>query len=290
MGVSSSQHLPNSLPTLTTTTTTSHHHNNHHNSNSYYLPRHYIKTIPLNNTNGYVISTNPNNPSYPSQKRSYQNMPPSLLQQSLQQNQPLSNRSQNNNNNNLLNPQQQQQQQYTQQQQHQVLSQSEAWSKPRLVTIIRATDRPRKRITILLNRKALHSFEQFICDISEAFGLPQWKNDKIRKLVTVRGRKVQGISDFFRDDDVFIGVSGKEPLKKDLVVDLLGEIYPDSEELVQALCKDWEASRSRSRVARNRNTSVDHGVAALKDNNNNNNVNNTNNNNNAQNLSTSGWF
>lgn len=100
--------------------------------------------------------------------------------------------------------------------------------------------------------------------MSEAFGLPQWKNDKIRKLVTVRGRKVQGISDFFRDDDVFIGVSGKEPLKRDLVSDLLGEIYPDEGDYVQALCKEWDAARSRNRANKqhqqqqqNRNVSLD---------------------------------
>lgn len=100
----------------------------------------------------------------------------------------------------------------------------------------------------------MHSYEQFVCDVSEAFGLPQWKNDKIRKLVTVRGRKIQGISDFFRDDDVFIGVSGKEPLKRDLVADLLNEIYPEEDEYVQTLCKHWEAARaarSKSRSIRN---------------------------------------
>lgn len=102
----------------------------------------------------------------------------------------------------------------------------------------------------------MHSYEQFVCDVSEAFGLPQWKNDKIRKLITVRGRKVQGISDFFRDDDVFIGVSGKEPLKRDLVTDLLAEIYPDEGEYVQELCKEWEAARaarSKSRSTRTNN-------------------------------------
>lgn len=129
-------------------------------------------------------------------------------------------------------------------------------SKPRIITIIRATERPRKRITILLNRKALHSFEQFVCDISDAFGLPQWKNDKIRKLYTLKGKRVQGISDFFRDDDMFIGVSGKEPLKGYLIVDLLQEIFPDNAEYAQSLFKEWESSRSRSR-AKPRHSSLD---------------------------------
>lgn len=128
-----------------------------------------------------------------------------------------------------------------------VIGPGESVAKPRIITIIRATERPRKRITILLNRKALHSFEQFICDISDAFGLPQWKNDKIRKLFTLKGKRVQGISDFFRDDDMFIGVSGKEPLKSYLIVDLLQEIFPNNAEYAQALFKEWESSRSKSR-------------------------------------------
>ncbi|CAF0747474.1 unnamed protein product [Brachionus calyciflorus] len=135
---------------------------------------------------------------------------------------------------------------------------SETGAKPRIVTIIRATERPRKKITILLNRKALYSFEQFVCDISDAFGLPQWKNDKIRKLYTLKGKRVQAISDFFRDDDIFIGVSGKEPLKGHLIVDLLQEIYPDNEEYAQNLFKDWETSRSKSRSTKPRHSSLDH--------------------------------
>lgn len=135
--------------------------------------------------------------------------------------------------------------------------QSEVWAKPRLITIVRATERPRKKITILLNRKALHSFEQFVFDISDAFGLPQWKNDKIRRLYTIKGRRVQGISDFFREDDMYIGVSGKEPLKANLIQDLLQEMFPENQEYAQFLYKEWESSRSRSRAAKPRHSSMD---------------------------------
>lgn len=114
--------------------------------------------------------------------------------------------------------------------------------------------------------------------MSEAFGLPQWKNDKIRKLVTVRGRKVQGISDFFRDDDVFIGVSGKEPLKRDLVADLLGEIYPDEGDYVQALCKEWEAARSRNRANKHHHHQQNRNISLETTNNHNKEINTNNNN------------
>ena len=122
------------------------------------------------------------------------------------------------------------------------LAASEAWSKPRLVTVIKAGEKPRKKVSILLNRKAILSFEQFVCDISDAFGLPQWKNDKIRKLYTLKGRRVQGVSDFFRDDNVFIAVSGKELLTTHMVKDLLEDLYPDSS-YAQGLLKEWEKNR-----------------------------------------------
>jgi hypothetical protein len=238
-------HMPNSLPSLAAN---NHNTNNNTNSNNnltantnagYYLPRQYIKTIPLvaNSNGGFVIS-NRNQRNALNYHTHSQQLPgvvavsgPAALGGGVGAGAQLSNRS----NGNATGAA--------------AAGTSETWSKPRLITIVRATEKPRKRITILLNRKALHSFEQFVCDISEAFGLPQWKNDKIRKLLTIRGRKVQGISDFFRDDDMFIGVSGKEPLKKDLIIDLLSEIYPDNEEMVQSVFKEWEASRSRSRAA-----------------------------------------
>ena len=224
--------------------------NNMNNANSnnqgYYLPRQYLKTIPIvANNNGFVISN--------TLRKNY--IPPNSLPALA---------SKTNNNNNLA-----QQGIVTVAGPGALGVQSEQWSKPRLITIIRATERPRKRITILLNRKALHSFEQFVCDISDAFGLPQWKNDKIRKLYSIKGKRIQGISEFFREEDIFIGVSGKEPLKGHLVKDLIQEIYPDNEEFAQSIFKEWESSRSKSR-AKPRHNSVDHV------NNNNNNSNNNN--------------
>lgn len=126
----------------------------------------------------------------------------------------------------------------------QPLGGSETWSKPRLITVIKAGDKPRKKVSILLNRKAVHSYEQFICDISDAFGLPQWKNDKIRKLYSLKGRRIQAISDFFRDDDIFIAVSGKEILTKNMVKDLLEDLYPENP-YSQTLLKHWDRGKTK---------------------------------------------
>jgi hypothetical protein len=194
------------------------------NKQGYYLPKSYLKTLPVlaNGNNGFTVTSTRRLAGGPQQQ------PPvrSIQQQQMQLQDgmvPVAGGKQNH------------------------AAAADYWNKPRLITIIRATERPRKKITILLNRKALHSYEQFVCDISDAFGLPQWKNDKVRKLYTLRGRKVQGISDFFRDDDIFIGVSGKEPLKASLLLDLLKEVNPDSEESAHQMLKEWESTRSRSR-------------------------------------------
>ena len=213
-----------SFQNLTTQQHTKEHNNNslnnlHTNSNNYFYPKNYVKAIPIasNNNNG-------NNHGY-------------LINSKRNQN--ANNVNSSNNLANTFAP----------------FStgvattkgnvNTETWSKPRLITVIRATERPRRRISILLNRKALHSYEQFVCDISEAFGLPQWKNDKVRKLYTIRGKRVQGISDFFREDDIFIGVSGKEPLTGAMIQDLLAEVYPNEQATVDAIYKEWQATRAK---------------------------------------------
>jgi hypothetical protein len=222
MNTSGLAHTNQHLPIIHSSYPPSNHNQQQQNMPGYYLPKSYLKNLPIlaNNTNnnqGFLITNTAK--KFGSHQMSQ--------------------------------AQHQQQQQFNLAKSY--AANSEYWNKPRLITIVRATERPRKKITILLNRKALHSFEQFVCDISEAFGLPQWKNDKIRKLYTLRGRKVQGISDFFRDDDIFIGVSGKEPLKASLVLDLLREVNPEDEEYAHVLLKEWESSRSRSRATKNHN-------------------------------------
>nr|CAB3236351.1 serine/threonine-protein kinase DCLK1 [Phallusia mammillata] len=100
--------------------------------------------------------------------------------------------------------------------------------KPKVVTVVRAgPTRPHKKITILLNRRAVQTYEQLVADISEALGQPKWKNDHIRKLYTLKGREVRSVSDFFREDDVFIAV-GREQLTTMDVQEVLQELYPDS--------------------------------------------------------------
>ena len=85
-----------------------------------------------------------------------------------------------------------------------------------------------------------------MADISEAFG-PKYKNNKVKKLFSTRGREVQGISDFFRDDDVFIGV-GNETLAESDIVDIIEETYPDSP-YAKNLLKDLERNKRKRQLA-----------------------------------------
>lgn len=183
--VAGATHLPTSLPSLTNPN----HYINQQHSN-YYVSKHYLKSFPYNN--GYLISTNPQVP-YPSQghypagvagptmKRS---MAASMgaginqngaatMQQQPQHLPPLAARNPNSQtpNPNGMPPAALQQQPN---------AHSDAWPKPRLITIVRATDRPRKKITILLNRKVLqvlrrkiilseYSFHLFLELITKAF-------------------------------------------------------------------------------------------------------------------------
>ena len=130
-----------------------------------------------------------------------------------------------------------------------------AASKPKLITVVRnGEEKPRNNVKILLNRRACQSFEQLVSQIVEAFG-PKFKHDKIRHLYTVRGKPVTSISDFFREDNMFIGfgkeierVGGKQGLQipmKD-VQEIISELHPDNP-YAESYIKDWERNRKRSR-------------------------------------------
>ncbi|KAL3837589.1 hypothetical protein ACJMK2_022937 [Sinanodonta woodiana] len=118
--------------------------------------------------------------------------------------------------------------------------------KPKVVTIVRNGARPRNNVKILLNRRSVQSFEQLMGDITEAFG-PKWKNNKVRKLFTTKGHEVQGISDFFRDDDIFIGV-GSDQLTESDIQDIIEELFPDSP-YAKNLIKDLDKQKKKKLAA-----------------------------------------
>ncbi|KAK6490533.1 serine/threonine-protein kinase DCLK3-like isoform X1 [Huso huso] len=115
--------------------------------------------------------------------------------------------------------------------------------RPRIVTVVKPGGRrhPRK-ITILLNRRSVQTFEQLIADISEALGFPRWKNDRVKKLFSLKGREIRSVSDFFRADDVFVA-AGREKLTLKEVQEVLEDLYPDSPYSQSLIQKEWERSQ-----------------------------------------------
>uniref|UniRef100_A0A8D0BHX0 non-specific serine/threonine protein kinase n=1 Tax=Salvator merianae TaxID=96440 RepID=A0A8D0BHX0_SALMN len=99
--------------------------------------------------------------------------------------------------------------------------------KPRIVTVVKPCGHTVRKITLLLNRRSVQSFEQLIADISEALGLPRWKNDRVRKLYNLKGREIRSVSDFFREGDAFIAM-GKEQLTLKNLELVLQELYPEN--------------------------------------------------------------
>ncbi|XP_076437219.1 serine/threonine-protein kinase DCLK3-like [Babylonia areolata] len=128
--------------------------------------------------------------------------------------------------------------------------------KPRVITIVRNGPRPRINVKILLNRRSIQSFEQLMSDISEAFGA-KWRNNRVQRLYSVRGKEVVGVSDFFREDDCFIAL-GNERLNDRDVADILSELYPDSA-YGKMLLKEWDKQRRREKkaAAANKDSEVD---------------------------------
>ncbi|KAM6169235.1 serine/threonine-protein kinase DCLK3 [Rhynchocyon petersi] len=98
--------------------------------------------------------------------------------------------------------------------------------KPRVVTVVKLGGHPLRKITLLLNRRSVQTFEQLIADISEALGFPRWKHDRVRKLFNLKGREIQSVSDFFREGDAFIAM-GKEPLTLKNLQMAVDELYPN---------------------------------------------------------------
>ncbi|MBZ3888914.1 Serine/threonine-protein kinase DCLK3 [Sciurus carolinensis] len=98
--------------------------------------------------------------------------------------------------------------------------------KPRVVTVVKLGGQPLRKVTLLLNRRSVQTFEQLIADISEALGFPRWKNDRVRKLFNLKGREIRSVSDFFREGDAFIAM-GKEPLTLKSIQVAVEELYPN---------------------------------------------------------------
>ncbi|KAM5279700.1 serine/threonine-protein kinase DCLK3 [Ctenodactylus gundi] len=120
--------------------------------------------------------------------------------------------------------------------------------KPRVVTVVKLGVQPIRKVTLLLNRRSVQTFEQLLADISEALGFPRWKNDRVRKLFNLKGREIKSVSDFFREGDAFIAM-GKEPLTLKSIQLAIEELYPNKNRALPLIPHSQAPSpRLRSRL------------------------------------------
>lgn len=147
-----SSHLPTSLPSLN-----QQQHQQPGQQSNYYVSRQYLRNLPfMAQSNGFVIATNPPPNHYGSRRGHPMAASMGANLGAGQHLPPLSNRNNQNAASIAVAGGAAGAMQNTGAATNAAVSQSEAWSKPRLITIVRATDRPRKKITILLNRKVIH--------------------------------------------------------------------------------------------------------------------------------------
>ncbi|KAK7899136.1 hypothetical protein WMY93_019989 [Mugilogobius chulae] len=116
----------------------------------------------------------------------------------------------------------------------------ESAERPHLVTIIRPGDQNTiRKVTVLLNRRGVVSFEQLLLDLSEALGFPRWHRARVTRLYTVHAREVKGVCDFFRGEVAFLAL-GKARPDLSCVQEALEELFPNDTHYQADALKSWE--------------------------------------------------
>ncbi|KAK1805104.1 hypothetical protein P4O66_019457, partial [Electrophorus voltai] len=112
--------------------------------------------------------------------------------------------------------------------------------RPRIVTVVRPCgEQSLRKISLLLNRRAVQTFELLMTDVSEALGYPCWNSGRIRRLFSPAGREIRSLSDFFHFDRAFLAFGNSRPTLSEVRA-ALNEVYPDSPGYCDSLVKLWE--------------------------------------------------
>ncbi|GAA6229946.1 caM kinase-like vesicle-associated protein [Lates japonicus] len=116
----------------------------------------------------------------------------------------------------------------------------ESAERPHLVTIIRPCGQTTlRKVTVLLNRRGVVSFEQLLLDISEALGFPRWHRSRVTRLYTTHAREVKGVCDFFRGEAAFLAL-GKARPELSSVQEALEELFPEHSHYQADALRAWE--------------------------------------------------
>ncbi|XP_034561139.1 serine/threonine-protein kinase DCLK3 [Notolabrus celidotus] len=116
----------------------------------------------------------------------------------------------------------------------------ESAERPRLVTIVRPCGQGTlRKVTVLLNRRGVVSFEQLLLDISEALGFPRWHRARVTRLYTTHAREVKGVCDFFRGEVALLAL-GKARPDLSSVQEALKELFPEHPHYRADALRTWE--------------------------------------------------
>ncbi|XP_070702976.1 serine/threonine-protein kinase DCLK3 [Pempheris klunzingeri] len=116
----------------------------------------------------------------------------------------------------------------------------ESAERPHLVTIVRPCGQSTlRKVTVLLNRRGVVSFEQLLLDISEALGFPRWHRARVTRLYTTHAREVKGVCDFFRGEVAFLAL-GKTRPELSSVQEALEELFPEPSHYRADALRVWE--------------------------------------------------
>ncbi|XP_069551593.1 serine/threonine-protein kinase DCLK3 [Brachyistius frenatus] len=116
----------------------------------------------------------------------------------------------------------------------------ESAERPHLVTIVRPCGQSTlRKVTVLLNRRGVVSFEQLLLDISEALGFPRWHRARVTRLYTTHAREVKGVCDFFRGEVAFLAL-GKSRPELSSVQEALEELFPEHSHYRAEALRAWE--------------------------------------------------
>ncbi|KAM4631503.1 serine/threonine-protein kinase DCLK3 [Polymixia lowei] len=111
---------------------------------------------------------------------------------------------------------------------------------PRLVTVVRPCGQiALRKVTVLLNRRGVISFEQLLLDVSEALGFPRWHRARVTRLYTPHAREVRGVCDFFRGEVAFLAL-GKVRPELWSVQEALEELFPEHSRYRADALRAWE--------------------------------------------------
>ncbi|XP_026785866.3 serine/threonine-protein kinase DCLK3 [Pangasianodon hypophthalmus] len=112
--------------------------------------------------------------------------------------------------------------------------------RPRIVTVVRPCgEHNLRKISLLLNRRAVQTFELLMTDISEALGFPCWHSGRVRRLFSPPGQEIHSLSEFFHFGNAFLAFGISRPSISEVQA-ALQELYPDNPGYHDSLLRLWE--------------------------------------------------